>query len=155
MSHVCIPQKWPLQESTTVDLPLIYLSLSYSIEAPALSLPLLNAVAIIRRPPITCATLETTINKGGRASVKNFNFSTFLPPTLFGCCAMTMDSPMLSPHNGHPPESTSLSVSLTFSHDASGSLTNIVKVREGSGTFDKHSERFSSTTINKTLSDSP
>ena len=67
---------------------------------------------------------------------------------------MTMDSPMMSPCNGYPCESTSLSVALPMSDDASGSLTDIVKVREGSGTFDGRSERFSSATINSRLLDS-
>ena len=122
-------------------------SLSHSIKPPLLYLTLLNSVAIILRPPIIYVTLETTINKGGRASVKNVNLSTFLPPTIFGCCAMTMDSPMLSPSDGYPCESTSLLVTLQLYANASGGLTNIVKVGEGSGTFDECPERFSSATI--------
>ena len=41
---------------------------------------------------------------------------------------MAMDSPMLSPRDGDPNDSTSLSVALQFSEDASGGLTYIVKV---------------------------
>ena len=67
---------------------------------------------------------------------------------------MTMDSPMLSPRNGDPRESTSLLVSLSLSEDAPGSLTNIVKVGKGSGTFDKRSDRFSSAAINSRSLDS-
>ena len=67
---------------------------------------------------------------------------------------MTMESQMLSPHNGDPRGYTSLSVALTFSEDASGGLTNIFKVGEGSGTFDERSERFSSATINSRSLDS-
>ena len=47
---------------------------SHSNEPPALSLPLFNAVSTIRRPLITCVTLETTINKVGRALVKKCQF---------------------------------------------------------------------------------
>ena len=52
---------------------------------------------------------------------------------------MKWDSPMLSPRYGGPCESTSLSVALTLSNDASGALTDIVKIAEGSGTFDERS----------------
>ena len=148
VSHVCVPKKWPFQESTTMESPLTSFSLSYSIEPPALSLPLLNAVATIRRPPSICVTLETTINKEGRVSVKKSQFLTFSPPTIFGCCAMKMDSPMLSPRDGDPRESTSLSGGLPLSDDVYGGLTDIVKVGEGSRTVDERSERFHSATIN-------
>ena len=69
VSHVWIPQKWIFKESTTMDSPLTPFSLSYLIEPPDLSILKLNAVATIRRPPSTRVTLETTINKGERASV--------------------------------------------------------------------------------------
>ena len=42
-----------------------------------MSLLLLNFVATIKIPPRTCVTLETTINKGGCASVKKSNFRRF------------------------------------------------------------------------------
>ena len=61
---------------------------------------------------------------------------------------MTMESPMLSPQDGDPCDLTSLSEALTLSDDASDGLTNIVKVREGYGTFGERSESFSSATIN-------
>ena len=67
---------------------------------------------------------------------------------------MKMDSLMLSPRDGDPHESTSLSVALKLYDDASGILTNIVKVDEGSGTFGKCSERFSSATMNSRSLDS-
>ena len=67
---------------------------------------------------------------------------------------MTIDSPMLSPCNGDPCDSTSLSVALTLSEDASGGLTDIVNVGEGSGTFNGRSERFSSVKINSRALDS-
>ena len=92
--------------------------------------------------------------KGGYASVKNVDFLTFLPLAIFGCCLMTMDSLMLSHRDGDPLDYTSLSVVLPLSDDASGSLADIVKVGEGSGTFDKYPERFSSVTINSRLLDS-
>ena len=72
----------------------------------------------------------------------------FPPPTIFRCCAMTMDSPMLSPRYGGPRYSTSLAVVPPLSDDASGGLTNILKVGEGSGTSDKRLGRFSGVTIN-------
>ena len=72
---------------------------------------------------------------------------TFLPPKICRCCAMTMDSPMLSPRYGDPRYSTSLSVVPPLSDDASEGLTNIVKVGEGSGTSDKRLGRFSGVTI--------
>ena len=137
-----------------MDSPLTSLSTSHSIEPPTLSIPLLNDVDTIQRPPKTCVTLETTINKGGRASVKNVNFSTFSAPTIFGCCMITMDSPMLSHRDGDTCEFTSLSVALPFPDDASGSLAGIIKVGEGYGTFDKYSERFSSATIKNRSLDS-
>ena len=59
-----------------------------------------------------------------------------------------MKSTMLSPRNGDPHGFTSLSVALSLYYDAYGSLINIFKVGEGSRTFDKRPERFSSATIN-------
>ena len=67
---------------------------------------------------------------------------------------MTMDSLLLSPSDGDSCESTSISVALPFSEDASDGLTNIIKVGEGYGAFDERSERFSSTTINSRSLDS-
>ena len=61
---------------------------------------------------------------------------------------MKMDSLMLSPRDGDPHDPTSISVALSLSDDASGGLTHIIKVGEGSGTFDEHSECPSSTTVN-------
>ena len=61
---------------------------------------------------------------------------------------MMMDSSMMSPRDGDPCKSTYISLTLKLSEDASGSLTDIIKVGVGSGTFDKHSEQFSSVTIN-------
>ena len=60
---------------------------------------------------------------------------------------------MLSPRDGDPRESTSISVVLPLSDDASGGLTYIVKVGEGSGTFDERLKRFSSAKINSRLLD--
>ena len=60
-----------------MDLPLPYFSLSYSIEASALSLPLLNSVATIIRPISTCVTLKTTIKKGVVRQLKKSNFRRF------------------------------------------------------------------------------
>ena len=70
MIHVWVLHKWPFQESTTMDSQLTSFSLSYSIEPHVISLPLSNSFAIIQIHPSICVTLETTINKGGRASVK-------------------------------------------------------------------------------------
>ena len=67
---------------------------------------------------------------------------------------MTMDLPVLSPLDGDPRDSTSLRVALSLSDNAFGSLNGIVKVGEGSGTFDKNVERFSSATINSRSLDS-
>ena len=67
---------------------------------------------------------------------------------------MKIDSPMLSPRNGDPIESNYRSVALPFSYNASGVLTDIAAVGEGSGTVNKPSERFSSATINSGLFDS-
>ena len=61
---------------------------------------------------------------------------------------MIMDSSVLSVRDDDPLESTSLSVVLPLSEDASGGLTAIVKVGKGSGSFDESSEHFSSATIN-------
>ena len=61
---------------------------------------------------------------------------------------MKMDSLMLSPRDGGPRESTLLSVALPLSEEVSGDLTHISKVGEGSGTVDKHLERFRSSKIN-------
>ena len=61
---------------------------------------------------------------------------------------------MLLPRDSGPRESTALSVALTLSDDASGGLADIVKVREGYGTFNERSERFSSTNINSSFLDS-
>ena len=153
VSRVWFPPKWPFQESTTMDSQLTSFSLSYSIEPHVISLPLSNSFAIIQIHPSICVTLETTIHKGGRTSVKNVDFSTFLPTTIFGCCAMTVGSPILSPRNGDPLGSNSISVVLTFSDDVYGGLTNIVKVSKGYGTFDERLECFSSATINSRLLD--
>ena len=60
-----------------MDSPLTSFSISYSIEPPALHIPLLNDIANIWRSPSTCVTLETKINKGGRASVKKLIFRRF------------------------------------------------------------------------------
>ena len=84
--------------------------------------------------------------RGARVS-KNANFSTFSPPTILGCCMITMDSPMLPTRDGDTRESTSLSVELPLSDNVSGNLTDIIKIGKGSGTFNKCSERFSSATI--------
>ena len=67
---------------------------------------------------------------------------------------MKMDSLMLSPRNGDPRESTSLSVALPLSDNESGGLAGIVKVGEGSGTVNKHSEHLRSATINSRYFDS-
>ena len=61
---------------------------------------------------------------------------------------------MMSPRDGDPHESTSLSVALPLSEDASGGLTDIVKVGEGSRTVDERLERFYSATINSRSFDS-
>ena len=53
-----------------MDSPITSFSLTHSSEPPALSLPLLDAVAAILRPPSTCVTFEMTMKKGGQASVK-------------------------------------------------------------------------------------
>ena len=50
---------------------------SHSIEPPALSLSFLNYVSTIQRPPTTCVTFETTINKGVTHQFKNVNFWCF------------------------------------------------------------------------------
>ena len=55
---------------------------------------------------------------------------------------------MLSPSNGDPHESTSLSVELLLSDYVSGGLTKIVKVGAGSGTLNERLEHFRSATIN-------
>ena len=60
---------------------------------------------------------------------------------------MTMDSQMLSPRDGDPHDYTSISVALPFYDNASGGLTDIINVGEGSGTFGERSECFSSATI--------
>ena len=50
---------------------------------------------------------------------------------------MTMESLILSPHDDDPCESTSLSVALLLSYDASVILTKFFKGSKGSGTFDE------------------
>ena len=67
---------------------------------------------------------------------------------------MMMDSSMMSPHDGDPHDSTSLSVTFMLSEDAYGGLTDIIKVGEGSLTFDKRLKRFSSVTMNSRSLDS-
>ena len=74
VSRVWFPPKWPFQESTTMDSQLTSFSLSYSIEPHVISLPLSNSFAIIQIHPSICVTLETTIHKGGRTSVKKCRF---------------------------------------------------------------------------------
>ena len=111
-----------------------------------MSLPLRNNVDTIRRPPNTCVSLETTINKGGRTSIKS-QFFDVSPQTIFGSCAMKMNSLLLSTRDGYPSEPTSISMALEFSDYESGSLTSIIKFGEGSGTVDERSECFSSATI--------
>ena len=61
---------------------------------------------------------------------------------------MTMDSPIMSPHDVDPRESTSLSVALPFWDYASSGLTKIVNIGEGSETFNERPDRFRSVTIN-------
>ena len=67
---------------------------------------------------------------------------------------MKMDSPVLSPQDGNPFDYTSSSVALLLSDNASVGLTKIVKVGEGSGTFNERSERLGSATINSRPLDS-
>ena len=61
---------------------------------------------------------------------------------------------MLSPQGRDPCKSTSLSVELPLSEDASSGLTYIVKVEEGSEISDERPEHFSGATINSRLLDS-